>query len=199
MVDELVGTDAFRSSDVAINVSKSRAVLDEAGHLELDPDLYGEALVHYADTAPIEIADLLAPIVTDASVVPFDRELDPVGLSSARADADIDPEEFDDNDLINEDQAGGISAAPSPEPMFEPGEVDEDFSSHEGFGAGAGALTGDAPEESGDDIDHALDAPDELAFDTTSDEESTWAINELPDVLNEIDSEPDDDEFEIES
>jgi hypothetical protein len=83
--------------------------------------------------------------------------------------------------------------------MFEPGEVDEDFSSHEGFGAGAGALTGDAPEESGDDIDHALDAPDELAFDTPSDEESTWAINELPDVLNEIDSEPDDDDFEIES
>lgn len=41
--------------------------LREAGHGDLPPDLVGEAIVNYADTAPVEVAEHLAPFVTAAT------------------------------------------------------------------------------------------------------------------------------------
>ncbi|MDG1266924.1 MAG: hypothetical protein P8O03_11435 [Ilumatobacter sp.] len=194
LVDELVGTGALNTSDTAPDATKSRNALDEAGHLGLDPELFGEALVHYADTAAIEIADALAPIVIDASVVPFDRELDAVEMTSDTASVDVDPEEFDEADRADEDQANEINASQPPEPLLEPDEAD---GRREGFGAGAGAVTEDATDESGDYIGPALDAPDEQAFDTPAVDDSTWAVNEVPLALSEIDPEPDDDAFDL--
>ncbi|MGH1501962.1 MAG: hypothetical protein ACRBI6_00265 [Acidimicrobiales bacterium] len=49
------------------------ALADE-GHDSLGSDLFGTALGHYADTAPIEQADALAPIVTRTSSVPFEAD-----------------------------------------------------------------------------------------------------------------------------
>jgi len=192
LVDELVGTGALSTPDAAPDAIKTRDALDETGHLGLDPELFGEALVHYADTAAIEIADALAPIVTDASVVPFDRELDAVEMTSDAASADIDPEEFDEADRADEDQANEINASHPPEPLFEP---DEAVGRREEFGAGA--VTKDATDESDDYIGPALDAPEEHAFDTPAVDDSTWAVNEVPHALNEIDPEPDDDAFDL--
>ncbi len=58
-------------------------------------------------------------------------------------------------------------------------------------------MTEDATDESGDYIGPALDAPDEQAFDTPAVDDSTWAVNEVPLALSEIDPEPDDDAFDL--
>ena len=57
---ELTGDDAARPD----------AVLAASGHGDLPPDLVAEAVVNYADTAPVEVAEHLAPFVTANSGVP---------------------------------------------------------------------------------------------------------------------------------
>lgn len=112
------------------------------GHAELPSELVSEAVVAYADTAPVEVASLLAPYVAGHGPVPGDSvqgdwfelltSAEPVGV-------DAFGEELD-------------SAAPAGE-WSDPGELD--------FGAGAGVAVEDvvpvsevdepAPEWSGDD------------------------------------------------
>lgn len=53
--------------DLAAGRHESQGVaeaLREAGHGDLPQDLVGEAIVNYADTAPVEVAEHLAPFVT---------------------------------------------------------------------------------------------------------------------------------------
>jgi hypothetical protein len=50
------------------------AILSEHGHPGLPGDLVAEAVVSYAETAPIEVAEHLAPYVTAHSVVGADPE-----------------------------------------------------------------------------------------------------------------------------
>ena len=55
-----------------VAASDRRALLEAAGHSELPADLVAEAVVAYADTAPLEVAEHLAPFVTAHSAVPVD-------------------------------------------------------------------------------------------------------------------------------
>jgi hypothetical protein len=56
-------------------------VLDQHGFGDLPPDTLSSALVHFAERAPIDVADALAPTVTRLSPVPF--ELDDLHPSDA--------------------------------------------------------------------------------------------------------------------
>ena len=89
---ELTGDDAARADEV----------LAAGGHGDLPPDLVAEAVVNYADTAPVEVAEHLAPFVTAHSAVPTLDEVDDDAdwsalLATAPAveaglDADLDPD-----------------------------------------------------------------------------------------------------------
>ena len=63
---ELTGDDAARADEA----------LAASGHGDLPPDLVAEAVVNYADTAPVEVAEHLAPFVTAHSAVPTLDEVD---------------------------------------------------------------------------------------------------------------------------
>lgn len=140
------------------------ALADE-GHDDLSSELFGTALGHYADTAPIEHADALAPIVTRASSVPYeaddlpDSDLpmddDPLALFDAADPAAMLAEAADDaaDDAFDE-------AADAPDA----GEAVEDLTE-----------TADGPfADFGDDFGDDTDFGDETAFgdDTDFDDET---------------------------
>jgi hypothetical protein len=50
--------------DTDARMSGPEAYLAEQGHGELSPELVAEAVVSFADTAPVEVAEQLAPFVT---------------------------------------------------------------------------------------------------------------------------------------
>lgn len=56
----------------ALDARNPDAVLADAGHPQLPAGLVAEAVVSYADTAPIEVAEHLAPYVMAHSAVPTD-------------------------------------------------------------------------------------------------------------------------------
>jgi hypothetical protein len=61
------------SGDAARASGDREAYLADNGHPDLPPDLVAEAVVSYADTAPVEVAEHLAPFVTTHSPVPTDQ------------------------------------------------------------------------------------------------------------------------------
>jgi hypothetical protein len=101
-------------------------VLAEFGFSDVPPDAIASALVHYAETADLELADALAPIVTRVSDVPFEEGdllpidgdaplpesadvfalLDEIGLGgrdlAAVVDDGADPDDFDDFDEVGD-------------------------------------------------------------------------------------------------
>lgn len=69
--------------------------LAEAGHADLPPELVGEAIVNYADTATVEVAEQLAPFVTAITAgEPPDAESGIDLLAGAAAEG------IDDADLV---------------------------------------------------------------------------------------------------
>jgi hypothetical protein len=58
------------TGDAARASGDREAYLADNGHPDLPPDLVAEAVVSYADTAPVEVAEHLAPYVTAHSAVP---------------------------------------------------------------------------------------------------------------------------------
>lgn len=59
-------------------------VLAEHGFEDLSPEAFSSALVHFAESAPLEVADAIAPIVTRISDVPFeDGDLPPLPEADA--------------------------------------------------------------------------------------------------------------------
>ncbi len=50
------------------------AVLAEHGYDDVPTELFGTALVHFSDTAPLAQADALAPVVTRVSPIPFEND-----------------------------------------------------------------------------------------------------------------------------
>lgn len=50
------------------------AILAEHGHQDVPTELFGTALVHFSDTAPLAQADALAPVVTRVSPIPFEED-----------------------------------------------------------------------------------------------------------------------------
>lgn len=172
LLADLVGDASARSGG-------PEAYLAEHGHPDLPPDLVAEAVVSFADTAPPEVAEHLAPFVTAHTA----GDEEPADWFDLLASAPEDP--ADDLDQLDDD--------PDPWSMA-------DFDSDPGpgldFGAGADAL---------DDVDHAAalddDAPtdwsaaaEHTAPDTT--EPSTTDEPDLHDVIADFDDDgedPDDD------
>jgi hypothetical protein len=66
--NELVGDESARGALAA----DRDAVLRDSGHGDLPGGLVAEAVVSYADTAPVEVAEHLAPFVKAHSAVPAD-------------------------------------------------------------------------------------------------------------------------------
>jgi hypothetical protein len=101
-------------------------VLDDLGFGDVPPDAIASALVHFAESADLELADALSPIITRISEVPFEEgDLTPidtdeplpdsgdvfamlteVGLGghdlAAMVDEDVDLEDLDDFDQLDE-------------------------------------------------------------------------------------------------
>ncbi|HEX6234890.1 MAG TPA: hypothetical protein VFZ63_17300 [Jiangellaceae bacterium] len=71
-------------------------LLDAAGHGELPDDLLAEAIVSFADTAPPEVAEHLAPFVMAHSAVPLDDTEPPVATTGLELLADA-PADVADN------------------------------------------------------------------------------------------------------
>jgi hypothetical protein len=123
------------------------AVLAEHGYGDLPPDTFSSALVHFADRAPLDVADALAPIVTRVSPVPFEAEdlppseaddlldggadvfdlLANVGLSDLDDPEEADPSLFDGGDA---DQAVPL-VEPSAEPELD-APVDDELTPTDG-------------------------------------------------------------------
>lgn len=138
-------------------------VLAGSGHADLPDQLVAEAIVSYADTAPVEVAAHLAPFVTAHSAVPpvaAETEApDPASgldlLATAPAGAPADPllpgdrPSLGDEPLPGDELLGGASPAAgngvAPEPGGDQPGPDPDF------GAGAPADLGAPVAGSGDD------------------------------------------------
>jgi hypothetical protein len=125
--------------DAAARAGGPEAYLAEHGHTDLPPDLLAEAVVSFADTAPPELAEQLAPFVTahTAGEEPADW-FDLLTTASPDLTGDVDGvDEVDDGPEPEDD--------PWPDLGTDPG-ADLDF--------GAGSL---------DDVDGANERPDHAA------------------------------------
>jgi hypothetical protein len=144
-----------------------QALLGDHGHPALPEHLVAEAVVSYADTAPAEVAEHLAPYVTTHSAVgadPMPGDESPADwldlLSTAPAGPDLADEPADIDDLTP--PPDGLDDATGPD---DPGPALD-------FGTGAGVETDggsdDAgPDGSGDDAEteHPADELDEMPAD----------------------------------
>jgi hypothetical protein len=158
---ELTGDDAARADEV----------LAASGHGDLPPGLVAEAVVNYADTAPVEVAEHLAPFVTANSAVPTLDEVDgdadwSVLLATAPAvEADLDADLAPDVDApgATDDVAPGTDDAP-------------------GTGASGTDASG-TDDASVDDVDFGVGAEDASALDVA-------AGTDLPDGDASLDDAP---------
>ncbi|HET6532972.1 MAG TPA: hypothetical protein VFH03_20475 [Actinoplanes sp.] len=161
------------------------ALLRDHGHPELPDDLVAEAVVSYADTAPVEVAEHLAPYVTAHSAVGADPAagdetavgwLDLLGTAPAGDSADIDDlppatDGFDDDGL---DLGFGLGAGPEPSAA-----------------AGAEAEDGDEPVEILADP-AGLDEDSDVADWTPAEPAAVATTGEFADGIDD-DAEPDGD------
>jgi hypothetical protein len=139
-------------------------LLAASGHADLPAHLVAEAVVNYADTAPVEVAEHLAPYVTAHSGVPVETppddgavdDADPAGwaelLATAPGDVGTDPAGPDAGDLD--------------------GVVPSDYGALVGdSGMGVAAdVSGDADVSGGDEWDEIDDDGDDLDGDGRTDD-----------------------------
>ena len=179
--------DLVGDADAARAHGDPETYLAANGHPDLPPELAAEAVVSYADTAPVDVAEHLAPYVTTHSAVPTDEPPaeDWFGLltTAPAEDLDADP---------------GLDV-----PDDQPSSPDHDDASALDFGAGSMDLDDEAadtdpdadsgpdssPESSpsADSAASASDSPD----DSPDQEPSAWSDLE-DDDLDALDD-PDDD------
>jgi hypothetical protein len=145
------------------------AALAAGGHPDLPPELVAEAVVSYADTAPVEVAEHLAPYVTQASGVPTvdpdsaapEPDLRTLGdlLASAPTGPDVDLAEPPGYELDDLDPGTFAGIVPPLGQLDDPAALDFGGGASEPGAAGQpGAL---APEPDGDVVEESR--PDELA------------------------------------
>lgn len=142
------------SPDAAGATGDPAQVLAGTGHGDLPDELVAEAIVSYADTAPVEVAAHLAPFVTAHSAVPLDpAAADPVSgldlLATAPAAPLLDePLPGDQPRLTDEPLPGdqpwrGDEAPPAGSPRHDPDTgQDPDFGTGDRSAAGAPEPTG---------------------------------------------------------
>ena len=93
------------------------AFLDEHGLGDLPPELVDTAFVHYSDSATIEQADVLAPLVTRVGPVPYEETDLPDGVTDELGEgASPDPWAMVAFDTV---------AAPAVEPEQDPADLDD--------------------------------------------------------------------------
>jgi hypothetical protein len=137
------------------------ALLRDQGHPGLPDDLIAEAVVSYADTAPVEVAEHLAPYVTTHSAV------------------GADPVPGD------EPPAGWVDLL-STAPAGDPAEIDDLPAAPEGFddGVDLGFGTGADPAPTIDDIDdvedHDVDGPMDILADPAGLDDGGEAVEWAP-------------------
>jgi hypothetical protein len=160
--------------------------LSANGHPDLPPELVAEAVVSYADTAPVEVAEQLAPYVTAHSAVPAGEEqsadwfdlLTTAPTGELEADPGLD-------DLSSSDSEG-----PDPDTDADPGpEFD--------FGTGSADLL-DEPLESTAPVEPATSTgsstSDDSAAEVADDDESrAWTDLEPADPALDTDDSDDSD------
>lgn len=122
------------------------AALRDGGHPDLPDAAMAEAIVSYADTAAVEVAEHLAPFVMGHSAVPLDPPAGTImevrdGLAllatAPSAGPDLDPLGFADG-AATFDPAGLDTTAPVPAADPAPGDpADLDFGTGTGTDAGA--------------------------------------------------------------
>ncbi|HEV7651944.1 MAG TPA: hypothetical protein VGP26_27630 [Actinophytocola sp.] len=175
LLADLVGdADAVRAH------GDPEAYLAAHGHPDLPPDLVAEAVVSYADTAPVEVAEHLAPYVTTHSAVPADEPPadDWFGLITTAPADDLDPDpDFDDvpDDHVPPDHSGPALdfGTGSVDALDEPSTEDTEDTAHPGDDTGS-----DGSPDAGDHSrapawdDLGPDSTDPDALDADSDEDS---------------------------
>lgn len=165
------------------------ATLAEAGFGDVSPELFGTALSHFADSAPLPAADALAPIVTRVGPVPFEDSdlpdadiepgLDPFDLFAEvnpdpAAFVDLDPQtpgdDSDPSDLDGDDATGAASTPSVDEPtQFGSGVYDspeDDLEELHEFGSSdepAPEVASFGPDDDFDDGFDQMEAGEELA------------------------------------
>lgn len=142
----------LENSDPGVDPS---AALAEAGFGDVSPELFGTALSHFADSAPLPTADALAPIVTRVGPVPFEES----DLPEADLEPGLDP--FDLFAEVNPDPAAFVNVEPEVQPGVDDDPSDLDIetpadapsvpSVEEGSHFGSGV--DDAVDEADDDLD----------------------------------------------
>lgn len=153
-------------------------VLAQNGYEDVPAELFGTALSHFSDTAPLEQADALAPIVTRLSPVPFEEQdlpelpggldadstegLDAYSLFQSAASGGVlvgaadqlasEPSDGGESDLDDVDNdADGVETIDADTDTDATSETDAD--ADEGFGTGTAGLEASDAE---DQIDDAL-------------------------------------------
>jgi len=148
----------------------------DGGLTELPAELIGTALGHFADTAPIEVADVLAPAVMATGPVPFGPESNGVQYAddplAALDVADADPallgiDEVGEQSFDTEDTGHGPVAPSDDTP--------------ESFGSGAGV------EDSAPDV---LDVADVGADDDLGDSVGFRPVDGFVDGTDELVDDP---------
>ena len=140
--NELVGDESARGALAA----DRDAVLRDSGHGDLPGGLVAEAVVSYADTAPVEVAEHLAPFVTAHSAVPAD------GL--AAADPDPDPDPATGLDLLATAPAGAPALGAEPDEGWIDGPESAQAGPDPGY-AGGGDIDGLESAQTGPDPTYA--------------------------------------------
>lgn len=196
--------------------SDPASVLSEQGFDDVPSELFGTALVHFSDTAPIEQADALAPIVTRVSPVPLEESdlpavdgapLDLEAIENGDAfslfqtvspvaptvsdEADLADSTFDETDEV--DEAGHPNDA-EVEAANEAVELDQPES--ESFGQGSDE---ELPSEDTPELDSTeLDGMDLDELPPRYEAGSYYEDDALSGVNNDIDAEDGPDLFSVE-
>jgi hypothetical protein len=184
------------------------ALLRDQGHPELPDHLVAEAVVNYADTAPVEVAEHLAPYVTahsavGADEVPVDEPqawfdllgTAPAGLDPAEEPVDIDdlapaPDGFDDDAGLGTDPGLGLDFGTGADsaPVIDTADTADDADDAAGPVDDVEDHTDggfvDIPDDLGDDGDTAGWVDADQSADTSTVDEGDGA--------DEDDAEPDD-------
>ena len=163
--------------------------LSANGHADLPPDLVAEAVVSYADTAPVEVAEHLAPYVTAHSAVPAGDEPSAdwfeLLTTAPTGDLEADPE-LDD------------LSSPSPD-----GDTDADPGPELDFGTGSADLLDEplepaAPVESAESAESAAPSTsDDSATEVADDESRAWTDLEPADPALDDDTDVDSDDPDV--
>jgi hypothetical protein len=184
-----VFADLTGAGNAAGDAGDARELLGGQGHAGLPDELVAEAVVNFADTVPIEVAEHLAPFVTSHSAVGADEIAgvdETVGDESwldllVTAPTDADADELDDVAPLDESDADGATG-PDTDSAFD---LDVDFGA--GADAGAGASTDAADDDAEWTPADGTTAMDDL--DPSDLDDATTDATDAIDAIDAIDAE----------